>query len=419
MPDLDPDGRLALVGPAALGDAELLSFLLTRGGAPGPASLDLARRVLAEVGGLGRLGAMPEGRLIQIDGIGPTKARRMLAALALARRLDARGVPRGSLVEDPAEVFEILRGRSRHLTQERFWVLGRDSRGRRLSLEEVARGGRNVVHVDAGDVFRVPLLEGAASIIVAHNHPSGDPTPSAEDVALTERLSSAGELLGIEVADHVVIADERWVSLRELGYLPTEPVGFRTSAAGAPRVRSVPAALAGFLSGRPLHPQARDLPHEQVQGPLEHSDEGGHLALGQPAEGQEIGLEDEVAVLVDVGAGEAPGAVPGVHGLVGPLPAGHHVVELQVSVPLVEQQDAADVEGEGDRPVGDDAPLMAEAVQEHEELFVRELVDDRFTARLEWARRSLGRGPAGPGGRLARTRGQGSDREADAEHGQE
>jgi len=238
MPDLDPDARLALVGAPALGDAELLSFLLTRGGAPGPSSLELARRVLAEVGGLGRLGAMPEGRLIQIGGIGPTKARRMVAALALVERLQVRGVPRGSLIEDPSEVFEILRGRSRHLAQERFWVIGRDARQRRLSLEEVARGGRNVVHVDPGDVFRVPLLEGAASIIVAHNHPSGDPTPSAEDVALTERLASAGELLGIEVTDHVVIAEERWVSLRELGHLPADPVGFRRSAASGGSARS-------------------------------------------------------------------------------------------------------------------------------------------------------------------------------------
>ncbi|MCO4769512.1 MAG: DNA repair protein RadC [Deltaproteobacteria bacterium] len=231
MLDLDPDARLALVGPRALGDAELLSFLLTRGGAPGLGALDLARVVLADVGGLARLVDMTEGRLRTISGIGPTKARRLLCAMTMVERLAERPVPRGVRITDPGQVFEMLRGRARRARREHFWVLARDARACRLSLEEVARGGANRVHVEVSQVFRVPILEAAESVVLAHNHPSGDPTPSAEDIALTRRIAAAGSLLGIDVADHVILGDETWVSLKELGYLPVDPVGFRADEA--------------------------------------------------------------------------------------------------------------------------------------------------------------------------------------------
>ena len=244
MLDLDPDARMALVGAHALGDAELLSFLLTRGGAPGLGSLELARRVLSHVGGLHRLADMSEGRLQAVSGIGPTKARRIVASMCLVGRLAERPVPRGGRLVEPAQVFEMLRGRARRARREHFWVIARNSRGQRLSLEEVARGAANRVHVDVGQVFRVPLLEGACDVVLAHNHPSGDPTPSAEDVALTRRLAAAGAWLGIEVHDHVVVGDEAYASLRELGYLPLEPVGFRdvTEAAGSSSVPAVGSA---------------------------------------------------------------------------------------------------------------------------------------------------------------------------------
>lgn len=226
MHDLDPDARMALVDAAALGDAELLSFLLTRGGPPGLGSLELARAVLSDVGGAPQLPVMTEGRLRAIPGIGPTKARRIVAAMCLAARVAERPIPRGARVSDAGQVYEMLRGRAQRSMREHFWVVALDGRSCRLSMDEVARGGMNRVHVEVRQVFRTPLLEGAESVILAHNHPSGDPTPSSEDIALTERIAAAGELLGIDVLDHIVIGTDSFVSLRELGYLPVDPVGF-------------------------------------------------------------------------------------------------------------------------------------------------------------------------------------------------
>jgi DNA repair protein RadC len=231
MPDpsvlaLDPDTRMSLVGPSALGDAELLSFLLTRGGPPGLGALDLARRVLSAVGGAQALPRSTEGSLQSVAGIGPARARRLLAAVFFAERMHERRVARGDRISAPSEVYEVLRGRARRATQEHFWVIALDARSRRLSMEEVARGGRSQVHVDVAQVFRTPLIEGADAVLVAHNHPSGDPAPSPQDLALTKRLAAAGELLGIDVLDHVIVGHDSWASLRELGYLPLEPVGF-------------------------------------------------------------------------------------------------------------------------------------------------------------------------------------------------
>jgi len=227
--DLDPDARMSLVGAHSLGDAELLSFLLTRGGAPGLGSLELARSVLSQVGGSPRLPEMTEGRLRAIPGIGPTKARRIVAAMCLASRVNERPLPRGAKLTDPEQLYNILRGRSVHAMHEHFWVMALDHRRCRLQLDEIARGSSNRVFVDVGQVFRMPLLEGAHGVMLAHNHPSGDPTPSPQDIALTKRIAAAGDLLGIEVYDHIVIGHQGFVSLEALGYLPAEPVGFRTA----------------------------------------------------------------------------------------------------------------------------------------------------------------------------------------------
>ena len=227
----DPDSRFAHLGPDGLGDAELLAFLLTRGGAPGDHAVNLAREVLRGVGGLIGLREARQGQLEAVVGVGPAKARRLAALGALAVRIAERPIARGALVDSPRVVWEALRGRCLGERSESFWVLSLDGRGRKLGLELVARGGGNFVHIEVADVFRGPLLEGAAAVIVAHNHPSGDPNPSAEDLSLTERLCAAGELLGIQVRDHVILGDGCYCSLAETGELPDAPLGFRGSAA--------------------------------------------------------------------------------------------------------------------------------------------------------------------------------------------
>ncbi len=215
------------LGPDGLSDADLLSFLLTRGGPPGPRAVELARRILREVGGMHGLVRSREAALQRVPGVGPSRARRLLALGALAVRIAERPCPRGQVITDPRIVYEALRGRCKQIRTERFWVVSLDARNRTLALEEVARGGANRVHVSARDVFAGAMADAASSVILAHNHPSGDPLPSGEDFALTEELAHVGELLGIPVRDHVIVGDGRFASLAELGHLPLDPPGLR------------------------------------------------------------------------------------------------------------------------------------------------------------------------------------------------
>ncbi|MCP4868394.1 MAG: DNA repair protein RadC [Proteobacteria bacterium] len=226
----DPDTRLAQLGASSLADAELLSFLLTRGGAPGEHALGTARRVLEAATDLPHLAAMGEGELIEVPGIGPVRARRVVALAALARRISERPWPRGEAYTGPRKVYESLRGRLGTERAEVFLVVLLDSRLRKLRELEVCRGGRNSVSVLPRDVLEPALREGASALVVVHNHPSGDPTPSGEDIALTHRLAAASDLLGVALHDHVIIGDGRFASLAELGHLDPVPVGLGAKA---------------------------------------------------------------------------------------------------------------------------------------------------------------------------------------------
>jgi DNA repair protein RadC len=232
----DPDLRLQLFGPDVLSDAELLSFFLTRGGPPGQDASRTARAVLARAGSLAGIGRLVEGELCEVHGIGPSKARRVLALGAIGRRLSERPLPRGARLDHPRLVYESVRGRLGRSDREHFLVLPVDSRGRKLAEVEVGRGGRSRVALSPRDVFEVAVREGAEAVLLVHNHPSGDPTPSPSDVALTHRLQAAGELLGIGVLDHVVIGDGSYCSMAEAGQLAPAPTGFRAAeVADSPR----------------------------------------------------------------------------------------------------------------------------------------------------------------------------------------
>jgi len=213
----DPDTQWQLRGPASLDDAALLSFLLTRGGAPGPETLGLAGRVLDAEGGLAGLGHARQGELCAIPGIGPSRARRLLALVELSRRLAERPVAAGERCLDPNQVYRMVRGRLRDRRQESLWLLMLDQRGRRIELLEIARGGRNTVSVAPAEVFEPAIRAGATQLVLIHNHPSGDPEPSRQDRLMTERLRAAGELLGILVVDHVIIGQSSYSSLSERG----------------------------------------------------------------------------------------------------------------------------------------------------------------------------------------------------------
>ncbi len=210
-----PRERLERHGASALADEELLAILLGTGAA-GKSVRALAEE-LVEAGGLRELSRASAAELRQRSGIGAAKSATLLAAVELGRRLATRRLRRGDPLRSPEDVFRHFHASLRDATQERFWVLLLDGRHRVLRDVMTSQGTLTASLVHPREVFRPALREGAAALVVVHNHPSGDPTPSAEDRQVTQRLVQAGHLLGIPLLDHVVVAERGWCSLREEG----------------------------------------------------------------------------------------------------------------------------------------------------------------------------------------------------------
>ncbi|HEC35762.1 MAG TPA: JAB domain-containing protein [Anaerolineae bacterium] len=211
-----PRERLARLGPSALSTTELLAIVL-RTGVGGENVLGVAGRLLARHGGLAGLARASLSELVAEHGVGLAKAAQLQAALELGRRLLLAAPEERPQIRSPADVAAMLMAEMGHLEQEHFWVLLLDTRNRVLGSEPVYKGSLNQSQVRVGEVFREAVRRNCAAVIVAHNHPSGDPSPSPEDVAVTRDLVAAGRLLGIEVLDHLVIGQQRWISLRERG----------------------------------------------------------------------------------------------------------------------------------------------------------------------------------------------------------
>lgn len=215
-----PRERLRNRGPAALSHRELVAILVGSGG-PGGSAFDVATDLLAASGhSLRRLSRMDPAALEGVSGVGPATAARLGAACELGRRMasEEAGTLSGPL-RGPAEVHKRLGPRLRDLPQEEFHVLLLDVRHRVLREHLVTRGTLDASLIHPREVFRLAILERAAGIILAHNHPSGDPAPSPEDRRVTRQLSDAGRAVGIPVLDHVVVGDGRYASFSELGLL--------------------------------------------------------------------------------------------------------------------------------------------------------------------------------------------------------
>ena len=221
-----PRERLEALGAEALSDAELLALLLRTGGR-GADALAVASQLLAVHGGLSALARAGGRDLASTAGIGPAKSATLRASLELGRRLAARRLEAGRPIRGPADVFRHFHPHLRHAAQERFLVVLLDGRHRVLRQELVSQGTLTASLVHPREVFRPALRESAAALVLVHNHPSGDPTPSREDREITERLMRAGEILGIPVLDHVVVAERGYCSLRESAGEP-EPAGTTT-----------------------------------------------------------------------------------------------------------------------------------------------------------------------------------------------
>lgn len=216
-----PRERLSSLGPVALSDAELVAILLGTGG-PGETALEVAQRALAaseeQYGvSLGFLLEATEEELTAIPGIGPAKASRLKACAELGKRL-FRGPEvkcRPVKLRRGREVFEYVRSSIEGLDREHFRILFLNSRNQVFAEETVSMGSLDASIVHPREIFKNSIKRSAASIVLVHNHPSGDPTPSDDDLDITRRLVEAGRLLGIHVMDHVVIGRASFVSMRE------------------------------------------------------------------------------------------------------------------------------------------------------------------------------------------------------------
>jgi DNA repair protein RadC len=213
-PEERPRERMARAGAQALSSTELLAIIL-RVGVGGENVLSMAQRILANFGGLGGLSRADFSQLTAERGLGPAKASQILAALELGRRLMAESPEERWQIRAPSDAAHILMPVIGHQEQEHFVVLYLDTRNRVTDRETLYKGSLNTSLVRTAEVFRGAVRRNCAAVIVAHNHPSGDPNPSPEDVALTRRLVDAGKLLEIAVLDHLIIGENRYVSLRE------------------------------------------------------------------------------------------------------------------------------------------------------------------------------------------------------------
>ncbi|MDH5491988.1 MAG: DNA repair protein RadC [Myxococcales bacterium] len=215
--------RIGKVGLNALSDQELLTLLLGTGG-PGEGVQALAARLLMEAGGLVGLSRLGPGALQAISGLGLGKAGRILAAQELGRRMLSRPLASNHRLSSSRAVDEAFRPRLALAEREHFIAIPLDAKNRPIGELHVATGGLSACPVSPADVFRLLLREAAAAVVLLHNHPSGDPSPSPEDRVLTERLERAGALLGVPILDHVIIAREGYFSFLDHGLLvPSRP----------------------------------------------------------------------------------------------------------------------------------------------------------------------------------------------------
>ncbi|WP_322907905.1 RadC family protein [Paenibacillus campi] len=213
-----PRERMMNYGEESLSHAELLAILL-RTGTRDESVVHLAARILQQVGSIRQLVDMSIEELTSIRGIGTAKAIQIKAGIELGRRIARTGRDEARIVRSPKDAADLLMEQLRYLQKEHFVCLFLNTKNHIISQETLSMGSLNASIVHPREVFRAAIKCSSASVICAHNHPSGDPTPSPEDIALTRRLVEAGQLIGIEVLDHLVIGDTRFVSLKEQGLM--------------------------------------------------------------------------------------------------------------------------------------------------------------------------------------------------------
>ncbi|MGO4546200.1 DNA repair protein RadC [Paenibacillus sp. 2TAB23] len=213
-----PRERMMKYGAEALSHTELLAILL-RTGTQRQSAVHLAGTILKQCGSLRNLMDMSMEEMTSIRGIGPAKAIQLRAGMELGKRISRSQMGEAIIVRNPKDAADYVMEDLRYLKKEHFVCLFLNTKNHIIGRETLSVGTLNASLVHPREVFRAAISRSSASIICIHNHPSGDPTPSPEDIALTRRLAEAGQLVGIEVLDHLVIGDGRFVSLKEQGHM--------------------------------------------------------------------------------------------------------------------------------------------------------------------------------------------------------
>lgn len=213
-----PREKLLRYGPSALSDAELLALLI-RSGTSKATALDLARKILSEERSLRGIASKSAIELMRLNGIGNAKAVELLAAFEIGRRIEAVKAGTKLIVRSPEDVAQFLIPRLRDRKQEVFLVLILDSQNGLIIDKELSQGTLNASLVHPREVYKTAIDHLAASVIVAHNHPSGNTEPSREDIEITRQLVEAGKVVGIPLHDHIIIAGDSYTSLAERGLL--------------------------------------------------------------------------------------------------------------------------------------------------------------------------------------------------------
>jgi len=217
-PEERPRERMHRHGAESLSNAELLAILL-RTGTRGCSAVNLAEQVLSRFGSLGNLLQADPQELKDVIGIGPAKAAQLLAAIELGRRVSRYASNTRPLLNSPEEAAAYMMDRLRFQLKEHFVVLHLDAKHRLLGEEIVSIGSLNASIAHPREIFKTALKRSAAAIICMHNHPSGDPMPSYEDIEVTRRLVEAGNILGIGVIDHIIIGENCYLSMKEKGWM--------------------------------------------------------------------------------------------------------------------------------------------------------------------------------------------------------
>lgn len=219
LPDSEkPREKLLNFGSEPLSDAELLAILL-RTGNKNKTVLELAQEMIKNYGLQGLAQMEVEELRREVSGIGLAKAAEIRAVFEIATRIQGKSVNVKKTITGPEDVADIMINKLQYLKQEHFYTILLTTKNTIISYEEISRGGLNIASIFPREVFNKAIKKGAAKMILVHNHPSGDPTPSSEDINLTNRLIEAGNLTGVKVLDHIIVGEGEYISLKEQGLI--------------------------------------------------------------------------------------------------------------------------------------------------------------------------------------------------------